>query len=567
MNMASAWGHCGTGTEGLGLGCRLWRHLFALRLPLVGLAMLLLADSALAAGSGVVGSFSCSAGKAVGQLYNSNVTCPTTITMETFFSFLVCNIEQLSSNLMGQMYCGMQQSLAPLVWSMATLAVLVFGISFTFGMAPMRGGEALLFLLKIAFVTGFATQAESLVGVGYNLLISGIRDGVALAVAGFTGTSGASSGNDVYKLLDGILAKFFHFVTDSMKPDKSVPATDLAAIYQSRCKNAIFAVLATLGAVFPMLSYLGLVLMGRIALTLYRAVFGYLYALVGITFLMALAPIFISFYLFKTTRSFFDKWVGYLVSLALQAILLFSFLGFILSINLNSVTSSLTNVIVYRAQGVETPTFRLPWQYCTLCEFKAYYKGTNTPIDLTQSNADILSSELRCNDTPPKPIDLDTAFAPDKNATVANVFSNLLLLVGNSLVTLIALAILVERLLAMIPSLGQRLAAGMGGNYAPSIGGATSGGGPSFGAMGESFFTDFEAGFRDRMATTPLRGGQDGRSRSMADYIGTNNGVARSVGALGEGLKSMVVGRRGVDDSGITGHLKKWLSDPTNFGQ
>ena len=33
MNMASAWGHCGTGTEGLGLGCRLWRHLFALRLP------------------------------------------------------------------------------------------------------------------------------------------------------------------------------------------------------------------------------------------------------------------------------------------------------------------------------------------------------------------------------------------------------------------------------------------------------------------------------------------------------------------------------------------------------
>ncbi len=521
------------------------------------LVLMVGADGAWAAGGGTVGGFSCSGGRAVGQLYISEPSCPTTLSIDNFFSFLICNMEQLSSNIMGNMYCGMIVALSPLVWACATLAIIFFGVGFTFGIVPMRGGEAILFLLKIAFITGFATSSELLVGTAYNLLISGIRDGVTIVLEGIGGTT--NSGSDMYSLLDGFLAQAFHFATDGLK---GTTAAD-------KCKNAVFAVMATMAIAFPMLFYLGLTLMGRIALTFFRAVFGYVYALVGITFLMTLAPIFCSFALFKATKSFFDKWVGYMVSFALQIVLVFSFLGFVMMIDISNMTSNLTSVIMADTKTYEANAMRFPWQYCTLCQFKVVSKADHTSE--LPKDANILNDgELKCKDSPPKPIGIAFAAAPDETK---NTLSSLMVLAGKGIISLLALAVLVEQLLNTIPRIGQRLAAGLGGAYAPNLAGPSVNSQgqvamPGFSLPGESFIKDFSQSFGGSMR----RGVPQYDPSQKGSFMNTSGDAASSaVRAVKDGISTMVTGKdsRGqvTKDAGIPNRFKSWLSDPSKFGE
>ena len=444
--------------------------------------VLLIADPALAIGDGTVGNFSCSNGQASGQLYVSNASCPTTLGIDNFFSFLICNMEQLSSNLMGHMFCGMISSLAPLVWVAATLSVIFFAIAFMFGIVPLHGREAIMFIIKIAFFTGFATNADLLIGTGYRFLINGIHDGVTIALDGMGGT--INSGDDLYKLLDETIAKVFHFATDGVNATETNKAL--------MCKNAIFAVLATMMVAFPMLSYLGLVLLGRIAITFFRAVFGYIYALVGVTFLITLAPIFLTFALFKNQviHAFFDKWIGYLVSFSLQMVLVFSFLGFVMMIDVKNLTDSINDIVMYKTETVETSSMRFPWTYCTLCEFKVVDKTSGSDMD-PDSPDFIEKGKLQCKDSPPKAITLTFGAAPDSN----NTMSSLIKLAGTGIFSLIVLAILVERLLAMIPYLGQKLASGLGGTYVPQLGGGQGAQGASVSMPGDRLVNDFSAGF------------------------------------------------------------------------
>lgn len=504
------------------------------------------ASAAMAAGSGSAGSFSCSAGKAVGQLYVSNASCPTTLGMDNLFSFLVCNMEQLSSNVMGHMYCGMIKSLSPFVWASATLAVIIFGIGFTIGIIPLKGGEAIKFLLKIALITGFATNADLLIGVGYTFLISGMRDGVEIVLKGFGGT--ASSSDSVYKMLDGFLAQAFHYATDGMGGVSGV----------DRCKNAVFAAMATMALAFPILSYLGLVLLGRLVITFFRAIFAYIYALFGITFLLALSPIFLSFLLFNQTRGFFDKWLGHLASFTLQVIFLFAFLGFILSMEISksNILSNVSSLVMFNAAPMEGKSIRLPWEYCTLCDFEFVEKG-NPSHKLDPKDTEIISKgEMVCKE-PKTAITIISASAP---GTGTAQMTSLLKLAGGGIFSVIVLAFLIERLLANIPMIAQRLAAGLGGAYTAQLGGGTITN--SIHMPGEALIGDFETGFRQNMSehTYVLSKG--------------SNGITSPLESIKSGISTMISGKRTsggqvIDvknpdgsDTGIKAQFKNWLGRP-----
>lgn len=506
-------------------------------LALALVAFVLYADASYAIADGTAGSFRCSNGHASGQLYNSGGSCPTSLNMGNVFSFLVCNMEQLSSNLMGHMYCGMIQELAPAVWAAATAAVLFFGISFTIGVIPATGRDAMLFLLKIAFITGFATNADLLIGVGYLFLIEGMKDGVNIVLAGLGGEY--TSGNGIYGALDGFIATAFHFATDSVAN---------AALPADRCKNAIFAVLAVMTLAFPILSYLGIMLLARIAITFLRAVFGYVYALVGVTFLLTLSPIFISFFLFKTTRSFFDKWIGYMASFAIQVVMLFAFLAFILSIPAQSLTSNLTDIIMYKEQINETTSFRFPWEYCTFCDFKIVDK-TNPGVELTDKSPDFISNgRLQCRE-PKTAITATFAISPKPGS---KELGSLLVLAGNGILALIVLAFIVEMLLGMLPGLAQTLARGLGATYAPPLGGQN--------LPGEPQITDFGRGFTHGMGVYDAKG-----NLNM-----TGNGPTSLIKGIKDGLATMISGRTNDGGSGAkdadatTGGLAR--SYPSLFG-
>lgn len=261
-------------------------------------AILLFAHPAFAQAAGGWGNFSCSNGQASGTLYDPGNQCPHAIAFDNVFSFLVCNMEHLSANLMGSMYCGIIQEAIPAINAVLTIAVVFFGIGFTTGIIPATAREFQMFLIKIAFVWVFATQAEYLIGIGYRFLVTGAREGISIVMGGllFKDQGGAdATGADIYKYLDSFLGKTMQYATDAAGLSKQDP---------NGCKNAIFAVIAIMMIVFPPLFYIAVALIVKVAFTFLRSVFGYVYAIVALAFLLTMAPLFLSFFLFRATRQF-----------------------------------------------------------------------------------------------------------------------------------------------------------------------------------------------------------------------------------------------------------------------
>ena len=535
------------------------RQVFAVALGLLfGLIVFLIADPAFAQSAGSAGNFYCSNGQPSGTLFNSSMSCPTSLKFTNLFSFLVCNMEQLSSNLLGHMFCGMILNLAPVVNTVLLLAVIIFGVGFSTGIIPATAREFQSFLLKIAFVWVFATQGDFIVNIGYAFFINGIRDGVGIALSGYNPSGNTATGVQVYGQLDNFLAVLIHFATDYIGAGNSSTNGD--------CKNAVFAVLVVLGIAFPPIFFAAIALMMKLALTFVRAVFGYIYAVVGIAFLMTLAPFFLSFYMFKQTRNFFEKWIGYIASFALQIVLLFSFLSFILSIDVRHVSESFTNVIIptHVEETKETTSFRMPWEYCTLCDFNVVDASGNI-ID-PNKQADFLSKgSLKCKDNPGKPISLLTTVSPTgasgSGTPTSQQQSTLLRFGAGGLFALMILAYVIETLLGSVALLAQTLAGGIGGAYAaPQLGGGTSPQGrPTIDIPGVGLYNDFDAGL------------QAGFQRSSNGFSGIINGAA-------DGVRRMVTGAGDYDNpgtrpgdlgskgnAGMGNRFLDWLVDPNHI--
>lgn len=468
---------------------------------LTAVGLILFAPHAYAIADGTMGSFSCLDGQAVGQLYVSNASCPTTISKDHLFSFLICNMEQLSSNLLGNMYCGMQASLLPAIQAVLALAVVLFGAAFMIGVVPIKASEFQKTLLKIAVVFVFATNADYMIGVGYNFFITGIRTGVETVLAGYliVDETSAATGLSMYGMLDQVLGTAISYGTDYLgyaektEPDKI-------------CTNAVYSVLAIMAAAFPPLAYAGFFILFKLALTFLRAIFSYIYALVLIAFLFTLAPFFLSFFLFKATQKLFDKWLGYLASFTLQVVLLFAFLTFVLSINVSHITKSFTDIIKVNRETSETTSYRFPWTYCTVCNFKAVYHCENNCSDEETARegqdipndkvADFISSGKLVCTTPITPLSINFFTSPKSTGPPSeNTLDNYLITFTiGALLSLVVLAYIVDALLGYVGMLAQTLAAGMGG-YAPQIGGGESSRVLTLGSPLDNAARDFEAGF------------------------------------------------------------------------
>ncbi len=539
---------------------------------LLFIACLLMIDPAFAQSTASTASsaFTCSGGKASGALYDTTMSCPTTLKIDNIFSFLVCNMEHLASNLMGQMFCGIVAQLLPAVMAMLTLAVLFFGVGFTIGVIPATARDFQMFLLKMALVFVFATKSEYLIGIGYNLLITGMREGTAIALSsmyskvGGNGTSAlpaafqpnVANGYAVYYYLDHFLGTAMHFATDYIGMDGTTNA----------CKNAVFAVMALMAVAFPPVFYIGVMIIFRVALTFLRAVFGYIYAIVGIVFLLTCAPFFLTFALFNVTRNFFDRWLGYLVSFSLQVVILFAFLGFVLSINVSNVSKGVTNIIMFDQKTYETTTMRLPWHYCTICDFEVVGPDGNVYDDSSGQGYGvnmISSGALRCK-TPKTALNMATAVAPPSNTTTANtalgaaktqsVQRALLKFATGGLLSLLVLAYVLEYILSYVPALALLLAGGLNATYSPQLGGPDP--------MGQKLAVDmpggklidtFEQGFTDGYASEGI-----GRTSIVSTATGLKTGFRRAILGGGGGDDSLPRSA-GVNDPGLVQNFTNFM--------
>lgn len=537
-------------------------------LLMAGAVFLLSVAPALAQADGAAGNFSCVGTTAVGSLYISGATCPTVMRFDNVFSFLACNMEQLSANLMGHMFCGMVFFLSPVVAQMLVLATVIFGAAFTIGVIPATAREFQVFLLKVAFVWGFATNSDYLIDIGYRFFIGGVLDGVAISLSNVVGDTPDTPAG-MYDRLDGFIATIIRYATDYVGITKAPTSEDPAA----DCKNALFAAMAVMAIAFPPAFFLAIGLIIKLVMTFVRAVFGYVYALVGITFLFTLSPFFVSFYLFKVTRPFFDKWLGYLASFALQIIILFAFLAFVMSINYKATAESFASIVISVKEKKEGNAIRMPWNYCTLCDFDVYETDAQgqpkgEPMEDINYGTFLKKPYLKCKMQPsaadasvmePIALKMDNAFAPaktDPNATTPpkdrKKFGALLNFVGIGLMQLVVLAYIVEGMLGYVASLAQTLGMGLGAYSAPRLGGGEgSAGRMSVDAPGGGMLKDFERGFK-----------------SGSESSSSSNSIGQATDGFRRGLEVMTTGGNDPEKkAGMKNRFVDWLVDPNNLNK
>lgn len=509
-------------------------------------------------------SFHCVGSTASGQLFSLSNNCQSVIggagnpiDLKHLFSFLVCNIETLTTALFGNLYCGVIQSLSPAIYAATTLAVLFFGVSFTIGLVDFTAKELLTFLLRIALFIAFTTEADYMIGVAFRFFITGAQEGIAIAISAlFTHEPGNSqvSGQDLYYFIDNF---FYQFISQTTASVGITPASG-----RDPCDNAIFAALGLLAIAFPPIFYIGIMILAKIAMTFVRGVFGYMFSIVALAFLMVLSPIYLTFGLFKQTRPWFDKYIGYLASFSLQMIFVFTFLAFILSLPLSHVPNSIFSIIVFQETTYETDKFRWPWQYCTLCDYDVY-DINGTP---EEPNDDIKQPEgtkinpaihrLQCK-TPLTALEPLALFSPQPDGSGENpvtqnqkLQSVLLDFAMYGLLGLLVLVLIIDQVLSFIPYLAQSLGSGLGGSFTPQVaGGPALTGKATVSLPFESSFSAAADGFTRGFARgSPALGGAPGDS------------ITATAAGITEASQAVLLGSG--RDPGLVGGMVEWLVNP-----
>jgi len=228
------------------------------------------------------------------------------------------------------------------------LYMVVYGIMITFNLASHRSGEVMGRLIKLAIVYAitlpngwifFSSWIQQPILHAIDQIIvdianAGSGSGGACVTAGQFSGSGAgvggpitTSGSTSISLATGPMAMLFGPMT---------------CIFASRFVAGIMAMFAT----GPWGWVLGLMLlwgMLEFSQMLLGAIVTYIKAIIGLTFLFGLAPIFFAFYLFQKSRSLTEGWMNMVIGFALQPVMLFTFLAFYAGIIGSAVANMFTN--------------------------------------------------------------------------------------------------------------------------------------------------------------------------------------------------------------------------------
>lgn len=385
------------------------------------------------------------------------------------FSTLNCYFQQNLNLVISRSYCGIQYNLAPVLNVAIVLFVMLYGIMFSFGLAALTAKELVVRLIKIALIWTFAMNAEWGVGMALFFLFGGIEEIVTWIMRIFPDMN-APDGLRFIEHLD-------YLIFQQLIGGFTIKGALLFGM---------FGILATL--VFPVF-LLFVVYMMTVMAALMRTVITYLVGLSAIGFLIALGPIFVSLALFKTTYTFFDSWLRYLISFALQVILVFAATALWLYVMFNfggHFFQELMSILIPFGDRAESQgTFAFFKDTHAICPMIGNDLIWDRTVPLTLDQIQQRPSGIvylddgewtgRCRGG------LDP-WLPEKYASNGDFLAWL----TENLITLGALVYAFDALLKMTPNFARQLA---GPAFAPQLGGGTGFGSvqmPGFSAIGRA---------------------------------------------------------------------------------
>lgn len=302
------------------------------------------------------------------------------------FGRVLCVFESTLSQVVGNMYCAMAENSKGPLSLVLILYMTVFAIMFITGMVKFSAGEVAKMYFKIILVWVFATQAEFAIGIAYNFFISFATGGANLVM------SAVGAGKNAGAMLsspDAMLGDIFGSASNAVTKTTSAPASNVTTgligawnAIPASCKIVMGMVALALFLFIPGLFLILILFLGNYIKMFAEAMVEYLIALVLISFLIILSPIFLAFALFNSTTELFSSWLKYLGLNALKMLIVMGFFALALMLDLSLFFEQLFRMIVpYTASdivlgqgGAATVTNwaagALNWNitFCSLCE-------------------------------------------------------------------------------------------------------------------------------------------------------------------------------------------------------
>ncbi len=195
------------------------------------------------------------------------------------------------------------QDFINIVNGMMTIAIIFYGIGLIGGVVPTHPLPFLITVAKLALVYALVTDYNNFKEIIQNFF-DGFVDGMIYELSNaYTGTP-LNDASKMFDPADKIFAKFF-----------SMEYTVILLALLTTGWTGFFFAITFLLSIFGFL------------MAVLRAIYIYVIALVVRGFLYAIAPIFLTLAMVKSTKSLFDVWLQQVISFTLQPIFLYAFLG------------------------------------------------------------------------------------------------------------------------------------------------------------------------------------------------------------------------------------------------
>ncbi len=240
-------------------------------------------------------------------------------------------------------------ALEPIIQVAVTLAVILLGAALLAGLIEKPARDVFVFLLKLAMVVYFV-QTSTVQWV-YD---SSIETMDALTDSVFTFGKGgevegrcAPKADDIlWDRVDCMLDVIIGIKQEGSGTDNKV-SPEKSGI--KRGMMHFFFANMTSGGMGAMIGLLGLYTLFSFVFAVIKALHTYLAAILALSFILILMPMFVPMIMFKVTRNYFDKWYRIAVSFILQPVLLFGFLSLMMvafDMILVSGNNSITRMII-----------------------------------------------------------------------------------------------------------------------------------------------------------------------------------------------------------------------------
>lgn len=431
--------------------------------------------------------FSCSAaGTPSSGLFNGSETC--NISGSSAFSGIVCLVQNTLNEIFSRTYCAIQSKIIEPLGALMTLYVAITGAFFATGVIQGTGRELSIRLIKVALIYAFATNANYGIGIAYNFFMSVAQEGVTIVLSQF-------KPDDVTNwTADAAMRHFDEILAHHASVDETSKTI-------SKCGQAIATIMVLMAIAVPPLFLAALHVVFNLALIIGRALIGYVIAITGLTFMMAISPIFVSLALFKTTYSYFEKWLHYTVSFCIQMIVIFAFIAIMESISFAKFAKGLLELVVPYKFTFQWGANRIPVDACSICEHIYVLDAeTHTRIPKCISNEAIPLLKLIQD-------------------------QDIMFLLAVKIIAIILITYAMEAFLRNVPEIARLLA---GPASAPRLGGGQAARSPSAraatlnapgDAAADSAFDRFEEGFERTQGSTLSKfwGGLKGSAEGLGD--------------------------------------------------